>query len=110
MVRGERRLQRGKDKNFAARANLENRPAAVANIKIFGMIESDAGGHSHAFNPLLGPAIRRNPMNGAIVAAGDKEIAVSIDGQTRGIDQRSDERLDAVIGGDFVKRNWNALA
>ncbi len=74
------------------------------------MIEGDARGDAHAFNPLLGAAIRRDPVNGAVVAAGDEEVAVAIEGQPGGIDQRSDERLDAVVGGDFVKRNGYALA
>src|SRR5260370_20304367 len=110
MIRGKRRLQRGEHKNFAAGADFENRAAAIADVKIFRVIEGDARGDAHAFNPLLGAAIRRDAVNGAVVAAGDEEVTVAIEGQPGGIDQRSDERLDAVIRSDFVKGNGNALA
>src|SRR6266403_2819433 len=59
VVRRERRLQRGHYTNFAARANFENRAAAVANVEIFGVIERDSGGDAHAFNPLLGAPLGR---------------------------------------------------
>ena len=49
-------------------------------------------------------------MDGALVAAGNEKIAVAIDGQAGGIHQFGDERLDAVVGGDFVERDGNFLA
>src|SRR5207302_6596996 len=96
--------------NFAAWADLENRAAAVANVQIVVVIERDACSDAHAFDPLLGAAIGRDAMDGAVVAAGDKEIAPAVERQAAGIHQRRDERLHAVISRDFVKRNGNALA
>ena len=49
-------------------------------------------------------------MDGAVVAAGNEQIAGAIDGQAGGINQRGDERLDAVVGGDLIERNGDALA
>src|SRR5260370_12793246 len=109
MVRGERWLQRSKHKNLAARADFENRTAAVADVEIFRVIERDPGGDAHAFNPLLGAAFGRHAMDSAVMTARNEEIAGAIDSQSRRIDQRSNERLDAVIRRDSVKRNRNAL-
>src|SRR5256886_13528940 len=110
VVRGDGRLQRCKNKNLAAWADLENRAAAVANVQIVVVIERDACSDAHAFDPLLGAAIGRDAMDGAVVAAGDKEIAPAVERQAAGIHQRRDEWLHAVISRDFVKRNGNALA
>src|SRR5260370_31285987 len=84
VIRGERRLQRGEHKNLTAGADFENRATAIADIKIFRVIEGDARGDAHAFNPLLGAAIRRDPVNGAVVAAGYREVALSSERQPRG--------------------------
>ena len=46
----------------------------------------------------------------AVVAAGNKEIAVGAEREAGGIDERGDERLDGVAGVDFVERDRNALA
>src|SRR4029077_7260667 len=110
MIRGERRLQRGKHKNLAARADFENRAAAIADVKIFRVIKRNPGGDAHALNPLLGATLWSNAMDRAVVAAGNEKIAGAVDRQARWIDQRSDERLDAVVRRDFVKRNRNALS
>src|SRR5438094_850636 len=53
VVRGDGRLQRCKNKNLAAWADLENRAAAVANVQIVVVIERDACSDAHAFDPLL---------------------------------------------------------
>ena len=53
MIGRERRLQRGKNKNLAARADFENRAAAVADIEIFRVVERNPRRDAHSFNPLL---------------------------------------------------------
>src|SRR4029077_7080665 len=110
VIRGDGRLKRGKNKNLAARADLENRAAAVANVQIAVVIKSNSRGDAHAFDPLLCAAIGRNAMDGTVVTAGNEEIAHAIERQAPGIYQRSDERLHAVICRDLVKRNGDTLA
>src|SRR6267154_3696894 len=97
VIRGERRLQRGENEDLPAWANLKNGPAAIPDVQIFRMVERDARCDAHAFNPLLRAAFRRDSMNGAVMAARDKQIAGPVHCQARWIDQRSDKRLDAVI-------------
>ena len=110
VVSGDGRLKRCKNKNLPVRADLENGAAAVADVKIPSMVEGDPRGDTHAFHPLLGAAIRRNAMNGAVVAAGNEKISRAIQREPAGIHQRRDEWLHAVIRGDFVERHRNALA
>src|SRR5271155_4349718 len=103
MVRGYAGLQCGKDKDFARGADLENCAAAVAHVEVSGLVESDAGGHAHAFDPLFSTAVRGDTVDGAVVAARNEEIAAGADGQAAWVDQRGNERLDAVVGGDSVE-------
>jgi hypothetical protein len=49
-------------------------------------------------------------MDRAVVAAGNEKISGAIECQAAGIHQRSDKRLHAVIRGDFIERDGNALA
>src|SRR6267154_860636 len=97
VIRGQGRLERCEDKNLAARTDLEYRAAAIPDVQIFRMVERDARRDAHTLNPLLGAAFRRDSMNGAVMAARDKQIAGPVHGQARWINQRSDKRLDAVI-------------
>src|SRR5580692_3256252 len=97
MIRGERRLNSCKNKNLATWTNFEDRSAAVAHVKIFVAVECNARGNAHPFNPLLGAALRRNPVNRAVVPAGHEEIPSAVHRQPAGIYKRSDERFYAVI-------------
>src|SRR5271167_4246929 len=72
MIRGERRFDGCKDKNFAAWTNFEDCSAAISHVEILGTVERYTRGYTHPFNPLLGAAFWRNPMNCAVVAAGDE--------------------------------------
>src|ERR1700677_3694199 len=80
VVRGEGRLDGGKDENFAVGSDFENRAAAIADVEAAAFVERQAGGDAHALDPLHGAAIGRDAVHGAVVAAGNEEIAVIIDG------------------------------
>ena len=73
-------------------------------------VERDSGGDAHAFDPKLRAAVGRDAMDGAVVAAGNVEIAFAIERQARGIHQFGDERLHRVVRRDFVKRDGNFLS
>src|SRR5579872_4971809 len=109
MIRGDRRLQCCKHKNFAARADLENRTAAIADVQIPSTVERDPRRDAHPFDPLLGAPIGRYFVNRPVVAARHKQIAISIQRQSRRIDQRRDKRLYAVVRGHLIKRHRNRL-
>ncbi len=79
MIGRERRLERGEDENFAVRADLENRAAAIADVEIAAFVERDARGDAHAFDPLHRAAVGRNAVDGAVIAAGNEKIAVAIE-------------------------------
>src|SRR6267378_2166774 len=97
VIRSERRLERRENENLPARANLENSSAAIPDVQIFRRIKRDARRDAHPLNPLFRAAFWCNSMNGAVVAARDKQIAGPVHGQARWIDQRGDKRFDAVI-------------
>src|SRR6266446_4610608 len=83
----DRRLHGREHKNLAARADFENRAAAVSDEKIAGLIECNARRDAHSFHPLLGAAVRRNAVDGAVVAAGNEKISFAIESQAAGIHQ-----------------------
>ncbi len=90
--------------------DLENRAAAVADKKIADGIERDSGCGAHAFDPKLRAAVGRDPMDRAVIAAGDVEIPFAIERQARGIHQFGDERLYCIVRRDFVERDGNFLS
>src|SRR4029077_8458279 len=97
MICGERRLKRGEDENFAVRANLENRAAAIAYVEAAGFVKREAGGDAHAFDPLHGAAVGRDAVNRSIVAAGNEKVAIVVDCEAGGVHQFGDERLHGVV-------------
>src|SRR6202453_1355096 len=110
MIRGEGRLDGGEDENFAVGSDFENRAAAIADVEAAAFVERQAGGDAHAFDPLHGAAVGRDAMHGAVVAAGNEEIAVAINREAGGGHHLGDEGFYYVSRGDFVKRDGNFLA
>src|ERR1700683_2982029 len=110
VIRGEGRLDGGEDKYFAVGSDFENRAAAIADVEAAAFVERKAGGDAHAFDPLHGAAVGRDEVHGAVVAAGNEEISVTIDGQAGGVHHFGDEGFYYVAGSDFVKRDGNFLA
>ena len=50
MIRRDRRLDRGKHVDLALLADLEDRPAAIADVQVVFAIECEAGADSHALD------------------------------------------------------------
>src|SRR5271156_1181888 len=93
MISRKRRLDCSEDENFAVGRDLKNRAAAIADVKAAAFVERKASGDAHALDPLHCAAVGRDPMHGAVVAAGNKEIAVAIDGEAGGGHHFGDERF-----------------
>src|SRR3979490_1535983 len=93
VIRRDRWLHRGENKNLAAWTNFKDRAAAVANVQIAVGIKRQPSRDAHAFDPLLSAAFGRDAMNRTVTAAGDEKIPHAVECQPAGIDQRSDERL-----------------
>src|SRR5262249_35651978 len=110
MIRGHGRLKRREHKNLTAWVDLENRAAAVADIKIFILIKRHARRDPHSLNPLFRTPIGRYAMNGSIISARHKQIPRPIERTPTRIHQRSYKRLYVEIRCHFVERNWNTLA
>src|SRR6202522_117842 len=110
VIRGEGRLDGGEDENFAVRSDFENRAAAIADVEAAALVERQAGSDAHALDPLHCAAVGRDAVHGAVVAAGNEEIAVTIDGQAGGVHHLGDEGFYYVARSDFVKRDGNFLA
>src|SRR5437899_4899045 len=109
VVGGDGWLESGEDENFALRADFENGAAAVADKEIAFCIEGEAGGNAHAFDPLFAAAVVRNSIDGAVVAAGNEEVAVRAEREAGGIDERCDEGFYVIAGVDRGKRNGDGL-
>src|SRR5437879_6169190 len=73
------RLHSREHKNLAARADLENRSAAVSDVKIAGLVKRNARCNPHPFHPLLRAPVRRDAVDGAVVAAGNEKISLAVD-------------------------------
>src|ERR1700691_1084503 len=110
VIRGEGRLDGGEDKYFAVGSDFENRAAAIADVEAAAFVERKAGGDAHAFDPLHCAAVGRDAMHGAVVAAGNEEIAVAINREAGGVHHFGDEGFYYVARGDFVKRDGNFLS
>src|ERR1700677_1580509 len=110
VIRGEGSLDGGEDKYFAVGSDFENRAAAIADVEAAAFVERKASGDAHALDPLHGAAIGRDAVHGAVVAAGNEEIAVTIDGQAGGVHHLGDEGFYYVARSDFVERDGNFLA
>src|ERR1700683_5593357 len=110
VIRGEGRLDCSEDENFAGGSDFENRAAAIADVEAAALVERQAGSDAHALDPLHCAAVGRDAMHGAVVAAGNEEIAVIVDGQPGGVHHFGDEGFYYVAGSDFVKRDGNFLA
>ena len=106
----KRRLERGENENFAVGSDFKNCAAAIADVEAAAFVERETGGDAHAFDPLHGAAVRRDAMDGAVVAAGNEEMAVRMNGQARGVHHFGDERLHQVIRSDSVERDGNFLS
>ena len=87
-------FQRGENENLAVGADLENGAAAVAHVQVLFPVESDARGYSHAFHEYRHVAGGRHLVHHAVVAAGDVQHALRIEGHASGIHQFVDERFD----------------
>src|ERR1700730_5315507 len=109
MVRGDARLKCGKDEDLTVLANLENSATAIAHVKIFGVIERDAGRDAHALSVGGHGAVRSHPVDRAIKARGDVHLASTVEGDGSGIGHLRQERLDVVIGIDFVDGHGHLL-
>ncbi len=95
-------LDRGEDKNLTVFADLENRAAAIAYIKILGGIEGDPRRNSHALGVGGHGSVRRDPVHRAVEARGYVHLPGAVEGDGRGIGHLRKKRLHVVIGVNFV--------
>ena len=110
VIGGYAGLERGENKNLAVVADLENRSAAIADIKISGAVERDPSRHAHALGVGGHGAVRRDPVHRSVKARGDVHLAGAIEGDRRGVRHLRQERLDVVVGVDLENGHRNFLA
>src|SRR4030095_1574440 len=90
--------------------NLEDGAAAVAYIKVPCTVECDASGYAHPFGVRRQRAIGSDAVNGTGMSRGDVEVSFAIECQTGRIHDLRQQRFDAVVGVDPVKRHRNFLS
>src|SRR5579872_2160907 len=110
VIRGNRRLQCGEYIDLPRTADLEDRSTAVAHVEVLFVIECKAGRNAHPLRVYGHISVRRYLVDDAIVAAGDIEYAFAIEGNSRGIHDIGDKRLQVVIRIQAVHRYWRFLA
>src|SRR6202020_2108478 len=92
MVGGDGRFDGGEDEDLAVGADLEDGAAAIADVKVVLMIESQTRGHTHALHEDGHVAIGADLINHAVEPAGDVDITVAAHSDGRGVHHIVDER------------------
>ena len=110
VVRRDTRLQSGEHEHLLVGANLEDRAAAVAHIKILIPIKRDSRCDSHALGVGGHGSVRRYPIDRAVVPRGNIHLPLAIEGNRGRIHHLCNEWLHGVIGIDLEDRDWNLLA
>src|SRR5277367_5718911 len=110
MVGGNRRLECGKDKDLTLRADLEDGPAAVSDVKISRRIESEACRDAHPLHEDAHAAAGRRPVNDAIEPARNIEHAFTIESQSGRVHQVRDERLHIEVEIDLIDGDRHLLS
>src|ERR1019366_3021312 len=77
-------VQGGEDEDLTVGADLENSAGAIAHIEIVFGIEGNSGSHAHAFHVHAHVAGGRDLVDEAIVAAGDVQHALFVEGEGGG--------------------------
>src|SRR5690349_21193638 len=103
MVGRYRRFERGEHVNLPLAADLEDGAAAIADVEIAVRIEDDASGHAHAFHINCAVARRRHAVDVPLLAAGNVEHVVVVDGHSAGVHQITDKGRALAGGGVNLK-------
>src|SRR5204863_1013213 len=93
-----------KHENFAARADLENAPAPIADIKIAFAIECNAGSDAHAFDVRFGSACRIDTINIPFKPARHEQIAGKAERKACRVHDVGHKWRDRSFRGDLVNR------
>src|ERR1700685_2546960 len=109
MIRRDARFERGENEDLLVAANLKNRSAAIAHIKILLSIKSNACGNSHAFGISTRGAIRSYAINRAVIAGRDIHLPLAIEGDGSCIHHLFDEGFYRIVRVDLENRYGNLL-
>ncbi len=71
--------------------DFEDGAGAVADVKVAGGVEGDAGGDAETFGEEMDDAGRADAVDGAFGAGADVEEAVGAEGEAGGIEEIADE-------------------
>src|SRR5436305_5530780 len=110
MVGTHARLQRGKDKSFAALCDLKDRAAAVTDIKIADAVKGDASCNSHAGGKLGHRPVRSHAIYGPVITRAHIHVAFVVKGDASGVHHLGQKWFYLVIGIDLVHRYRNLLS
>ncbi len=109
MVGGNARLQSGENKYLLIAANLEDRTAAVAHVKILIPIKRDSCCDPHTLGIGGHGSVWRHAIHRAIMARRNIHLSLAVEGDGGRVHHLRDERLHRVIGIDLEDRNRNLL-
>src|SRR4051812_6426998 len=98
MISRDARLERRKDERLPVTADLEDGPAAIADIKIFVVVECDPGRYSHALRISGLIPIGRDFIDRSLIARGNVHLSLAIERNGSCIHQVGDKRPHRIIG------------
>src|SRR6185437_14623457 len=91
-------LQRCEHKGTVVAINLEDGSAAVADKKITGRVEGNSGGNAQPLRHQIRLAVGSEAKDGARVAAGAEESALTIKRQAAGVGDGAAPGFDGEVG------------
>src|SRR4030095_11373526 len=110
MIGRHARFQGCENENLSLLVNLENIPAAIADIQVIVPIESNPGRNTHSLTVSRFFALNRNLVDVLVVPAGDKHLAASVKGDPRRIHKVCHKGLNVPLWINFEYRVGNLFA
>src|ERR1035437_6755163 len=104
------RLQHGEHEDLTVAVDLEDGPAAIADVEISGWVEGNSGRHAHAFGVRSHGTVLRHAVHRAVITRGNIETARAVEGHPGGVHHFVQEWLHVVVVVDPVDSNRDLLS
>src|SRR5271165_5003453 len=103
-------LEHGEDEDLPILSNLEDGPAAVADVQASLAVKRDAGRNAHALGVGAHGSVLRHAVHRSIVTRGDIEVACAVESHAGRVHHLVQEWLHVVVGVDAVDGDRDLLS
>src|SRR5208283_101824 len=110
MIGRDTRLQHSEDEDLPVTPNLEDGPAAVADVQASLAVKRDAGRNAHALGVGAHGSVLRHAVHRSIVTRGDIEVACAVESHAGRVHHLVQEWLHVVVGVDAVDGDRDLLS